>query len=297
MLIKSIKYLLSLVVSIYLFNKISKEIYINLDQLQTLTNRIYLVILILIIFIPIFYFLSVKLVYLVNNLKKVKLYDAYKTTVITYTYNLFLPAKSGDFFRHKYLNLKIKFNEFFNINLVEKLISLLVLLILVFLAYLFSDLEISKIIKENRIYINLFFVLTCCLSLILIKLLTRNNKDLSLKIKQLFLFDIFIWSLQFIQIFLIIMLLNIEITIFETIFIFGIAIIAGLIPISIGGFGVRDYVIFLLFSNLQIDGNLFMILLLFNLRYILPIINSFFFSIFDLYNLKILNVFKWNKKF
>lgn len=286
MFIKSIKYLVSLIVSIYLFNKISKEIYINLDQLQILTNRIYLVILILIIFIPIFYFLSVKLVYLVNNLKKVKLYDAYKTTVITYTYNLFLPAKSGDFFRHKYLNLKIKFTEFFNINLVEKLISLFVLLILVFLAYLFSDLEISKIINENRIYINLFFVLTCCLSLILIKLLTRNNKDLRLKIKQLFLFDILIWSLQFIQIFLIIMLLNIEITIFETIFVFGIAIIAGLIPISIGGFGVRDYVIFLLFSNLQIDGNLFMILLLFNFRYILPIINSFFFSIFDLYNLK-----------
>jgi uncharacterized membrane protein YbhN (UPF0104 family) len=286
MFIKSIKYLVSLIVSIYLFNKISKEIYINLDQLQILTNRIYLVILILIIFIPIFYFLSVKLVYLVNNLKKVKLYDAYKTTVITYTYNLFLPAKSGDFFRHKYLNLKIKFTEFFNINLVEKLISLFVLLILVFLAYLFSDLEISKIINENRIYINLFFVLTCCLSLILIKLLTRNNKDLRLKIKQLFLFDILIWSLQFIQIFLIIMLLNIEITIFETIFVFGIAIIAGLIPISIGGFGVRDYVIFLLFSNLQIDGNLFMILLLFNFRYILPIIKSFFFSIFDLHNLK-----------
>lgn len=70
MFLKSIKYLVSLLVSIYLFNKISKEIYINLDQLQILTNRIFLVILILIIFIPIFYFLSVKLVYLVNNVKK-----------------------------------------------------------------------------------------------------------------------------------------------------------------------------------------------------------------------------------
>ena len=109
------------------------------------------------------------MVYLVNNLKKIKIYDAYKTTVITYTYNLFLPAKSGDFFRHKYLNLKIRFKDFFSINLVEKLISLFVLLILVFLAYLFSDLEISKIINKNRIYINLFFILTCCLILILIK--------------------------------------------------------------------------------------------------------------------------------
>ena len=286
MFLKSIKYLVSLLVSIYLFNKISKEIYINLDQLQILTNRIFLVILILIIFIPIFYFLSVKLVYLVNNVKKIKLYDAYKTTVITYTYNLFLPAKSGDFFRHKYLNLQIKFKDFFNINLVEKLISLFVLLILVFFAHLFSDLKASKIISQNKIYINLFFIFTCCLNLILIKLLTQNNKDLRLKIKQLFLFDVFIWGLQFFQIALIITLLNIEIDIFKTIFIFGIAIIAGLIPISIGGFGVRDYVILLLFSNLEIDGNLFMILLLFNFRYILPIINSFFFSIFDLYSLK-----------
>ena len=286
MFLKSIKYLVSLLVSIYLFNKISKEIYINLDQLQILTNRIFLVILILIIFIPIFYFLSVKLVYLVNNVKKIKLYDAYKTTVITYTYNLFLPAKSGDFFRHKYLNLQIKFKDFFNINLVEKLISLFVLLTLVFFAHLFSDLKASKIISQNKIYINLFFIFTCCLNLILIKLLTQNNKDLRLKIKQLFLFDVFIWGLQFFQIALIITLLNIEIDIFKTIFIFGIAIIAGLIPISIGGFGVRDYVILLLFSNLEIDGNLFMILLLFNFRYILPIINSFFFSIFDLYSLK-----------
>ena len=101
MFVKSIKYLISLFISIYLFNKISREIYINFDQLEIHSNRIYLIIFILITFIPIFYFLSLKLVYLVDNLKKVKLYDAYKTTVITYTYNLFLPAKSGDFFRHK----------------------------------------------------------------------------------------------------------------------------------------------------------------------------------------------------
>jgi uncharacterized membrane protein YbhN (UPF0104 family) len=286
MFVKSIKYLISLFISIYLFNKISREIYINFDQLEIHSNRIYLIIFILITFIPIFYFLSLKLVYLVDNLKKVKLYDAYKTTVITYTYNLFLPAKSGDFFRHKYLNLKIKFKDFFSINLVEKFISLFVLLILVFLGYLISDLDIDKIINVNKIYINLFFIFSSFLCLMLIKLLTHKNKNLRLKIIGLFCFDILIWFLQFFQIFLIVKLLNIEITIFETIFIFGIAIITGLIPVSIGGFGVRDYVIFFLFSNLQIDGNIFVILLLFNFRYILPVINSFFFSIFDIYKLK-----------
>ena len=77
--------------------------------------------------------------------------------------------------------------------------------------------------------------------------------------------------------FLIIKILHIELNIFETIFIFGISIIAGLIPISIGGFGVRDYVIFFLFTNLSIETNIFILLILFNLRYLIPVVTSFLF--------------------
>ena len=95
--IKNLKYLLSLIISLYLLNKISKEIYINLSQLKVLKEDINILILILIVFLPIFYFLSLKLIYLVNNFKKVKIYQAFQATIITYTYNLFLPAKSGDF--------------------------------------------------------------------------------------------------------------------------------------------------------------------------------------------------------
>ncbi len=286
MFLKSVKYLVSLFISIYLFHKISKEILINLDQLQILTNKIYLLIFILIIFIPIFYFLSLKLVYLINNLKKVKLVDSFKTTIIAYTFNLFLPAKSGDFFRYKYLNLKIRFIDFFKINIVEKLLSLCVLLIFVFFSCLISNIEISELININENYIFVFLILSFIFIIYFIKRLTIKNKNLRLKIKNLVLFDFFIWSLQFLQIFLIIEILNVGITIFDTIVIFGISILVGLLPISIGGFGVRDYVIFLLFSNLGIDGNLFLILLLFNLRYILPIILSFFFSFFNLFKIK-----------
>lgn len=285
MFLKSIKYLVSLLISIYLFNKISKEIFINLDQLQILTNKIYLIILILIIFIPIFYFLSLKLVYLINNLKKVKFINSFKATVISYTYNLFLPAKSGDLFRYKYLDLKIKFIDFLNINIVEKLLSLSVLLILVFFSYLISSYEITRLIKINEFYIFFLFILLLVSIFFLIKKITLKNKNLRPKIRNLIFFDFLIWSLQFLQIFLIIKTLDVEMTIFETIFIFGTSILVGLLPISIGGFGVRDYVIFLLFSNLEIDGNLFLILMLFNLRYILPIIISFFFSVSNLFNL------------
>ncbi len=84
--------------------------------------------------------------------------------------------------------------------------------------------------------------------------------------------------------FLIVSILNIDIGFFEVVLIFGISIIAGLIPISIGGFGVRDYVIFFLFTNLNIEANIFIVLILFNIRYLLPVIIGFLFSILNFQN-------------
>jgi phosphatidylglycerol lysyltransferase len=282
--IKNLKYLLSLIVSLYLMNKISKEIYINLSQLKILKDEINIFILILIVFLPIFYFLSLKLIYLVNNFKKVNFYQALQATVIAYTYNLFLPSKSGDFFRHKYLDLEITFKKFFNINIVEKLISLFVLIILVFLSFLLSDMNISKVINLSKLNISFIFILLLILTLYIVRKFINKENYLKSKIFKFLLFDILIWSLQFFQMFLIIKILHIELNIFETIFIFGISIIAGLIPISIGGFGVRDYVIFFLFTNLSIETNIFILLILFNLRYLIPVVTSFLFSILNFLN-------------
>ena len=276
--IKNLKYLLSLIISLYLLNKISKEIYINLSQLKVLKEDINILILILIVFLPIFYFLSLKLIYLVNNFKKVKIYQAFQATIITYTYNLFLPAKSGDFFRHRYLDLNITFKKFFKINIVEKLISLLVLLALVIISFALSEIDINQLYNLSKLKITLIFILFLITNLYLIKKFINQEKYLKSKIFNFLLFDILIWSLQFFQIFLIISILNIDINIFETVFIFGISIIIGLIPISIGGFGVRDYVIYFLFTNLNIEANIFMLLILFNLRYLLPVLISFIFS-------------------
>ncbi len=282
--IKNLKYLLSLIISLYLLNKISKEIYINLSQLKVLKEYINILILILIVFLPIFYFLSLKLIYLVNNFKKVKIYQAFQATIITYTYNLFLPAKSGDFFRHRYLDLNITFKKFFKINIVEKLISLLVLLALVIISFALSEIDINQLYNLSKLKITLIFILFLITNLYLIKKFINQEKYLKSKIFNFLLFDILIWSLQFFQIFLIISILNIDINIFETVFIFGISIIIGLIPISIGGFGVRDYVIYFLFTNLNIEANIFMLLILFNLRYLLPVLISFIFSIIKFKN-------------
>ena len=281
---KNLKYLFSLIVSIFLLNRISNEIYINFSELKVLNEEISLLIIILFIFVPIFYFLTLKLIYLVNNFKIVIFYQAFKATTIAYTYNLFLPAKTGDFFRHKYLDLEITFKKFFKINIVEKLISLFVLLTLVFLSFVITDIDISNVINLSKLNISLIFILVILFNLYFVKKFISKDKYLEKKILNFFLFDILIWSLQFLQMFLIVSILNIDIGFFETVLIFGISIIAGLIPISIGGFGVRDYVIFFLFTNLNIEANIFIVLILFNIRYLLPVIIGFLFSILNFQN-------------
>ena len=281
---KNLKYLFSLIVSIFLLNRISNEIYINFSELKVLNEEISLLIIILFIFVPIFYFLTLKLIYLVNNFKKVIFYQAFKATTIAYTYNLFLPAKTGDFFRHKYLDLEITFKKFFKINIVEKLISLFVLLTLVFLSFVITDIDISNVINLSKLNISLMFILVILFNLYFVKKFISKDKYLEKKILNFFLFDILIWSLQFLQMFLIVSILNIDIGFFETVLIFGISIIAGLIPISIGGFGVRDYVVFFLFTNLNIEANIFIVLILFNIRYLLPVIIGFLFSILNFQN-------------
>ena len=281
---KNLKYLFSLIISIFLLNRISNEIYINFSELKVLNEEIRLLIIILFIFVPIFYFLTLKLIYLVNNFKKVIFYQAFKATTIAYTYILFLPAKTGDFFRHKYLDLEITFKKFFKINIVEKLISLFVLLTLVFLSFVITDIDISNVINLSKLNISLIFILVILFNLYFVKKFISKDKYLEKKILNFFLFDILIWSLQFLQMFLIVSILNIDIGFFEVVLIFGISIIAGLIPISIGGFGVRDYVIFFLFTNLNIEANIFIVLILFNIRYLLPVLISFLFSILNFQN-------------
>ena len=211
---------------------------------------------------------------------------AFNATIIAYTYNLFLPAKTGDFFRHKYLNMNIKFKSFFKINVIEKLISLLVLSIFVYISLIFSSIDLSLIINVKKIYVYLFFLLFFGLILYFIRRFVKNSDFKIQKIFNLFLFDISIWLLQFIQIYLIVKILNVNLEIFDIILIFGLSIIVGLAPISIGGFGVRDYVIFIMFNNLNIDVNMFIILFLFNLRYILPVLVGLIFSALKVYNSK-----------
>jgi len=149
MLLKSLKYLVSLIISIYLFKNISKEILINTDKVKVILDFPSLLILIIILFIPIFYLLTKKLIFLVNDIKKINFYESFSATLIAYTYNLFLPAKSGDLFRHKFLDLEISFKNFLNINILEKIISLLVLVLFVLISFFSSNIDTYNILGFN----------------------------------------------------------------------------------------------------------------------------------------------------
>jgi len=286
MILKKIKYLISLIVSAYLFSEIGKDVYLSNEHFEMLKNKSLLLFLLMLIFIPIFYLLTIKLIYLVSHFKKINFFRSLKATIIAYNYNLFLPAKSGDFFRYKYLDLNISFKSFFYINIVEKIISTFVLTL--FVAFSFFNIKSFYIDFLHINYIYLFFMFSTLLliALCFVNNFFNNTNFFFYKILKLLFFDFLVWLLQFLQILTIMNILDIQIQIYEMVFIFGTAIIAGLIPISIGGFGVRDYVVFYLFNYMNIEADIFIVLLLFNLRYLFPVMVNFLISLNRLRNAK-----------
>jgi len=278
MLFKKLSYFISVLISIYLFIEIGNNIFIEDIDIDLSIKNLILIIFALIIFIPVFYLLSIKLVLLLDHIKKIKIYDSFLATIIAYNYNLFFPAKTGDFFRHKFLNIDISFKNFFKINIVEKLVSLIVLFIFILVSYLNLNLNFFNLINFDIIYIYVLTFLVFAMMVFFLFFFLKKEKMLKKKLFKFLIFDIIIWILQFTQIFLIVKILGINLTFFQTTFIFGISIIAGLLPISVGGFGVRDYMIFVFFEFLRVDANLFLLLILFNLKYLLPVIISLVFA-------------------
>ena len=93
------------------------------------------------------------------------------------------------------------------------------------------------------------------------------------------IYDFLIWSFQFVQIYFFIKLLSLNIYMQDIVVIFGLSLIAGLFPISLGGFGIRDYFLILQLKNQITDQNLFILILIFNMRYLIPIICGLLFSV------------------
>ena len=285
MLSKYFKYLISLSISIYLFTIISKEIYVNFNFFEILINKYFTILLVFIIFLPIFYLLSLKLIFLVNHIQVINFFNSFKATMIAYNYNLFFPAKAGDFFRYKYLDLSISIKNFINLNILEKLISLFVLIILILIGYILSDIKNNQIIILNNFYFIGIVIFQLFIFFLIFKI-TYKKDFLFKKIFKLFSYDLLIWLLQFLQIYLIVYIFNININFFDVILIFGTSIFIGLLPVSVGGFGVRDYIVFYFFEKLGLVNEVFSVLILFNFRYLFPVLISFLITLYNIKNVE-----------
>ena len=264
-------------------------------NIVNLTN----VLIYLILFFPIIYIASIKYILLVDKFKKIKLSTSIKVNLISSFYNLFFPAKLGDLTRYYYSKIPKKyFVNCLSLFFFEKLISFLSLILivlfcsevdnhqnLIFLSILFFFLIL--------IFLNNFNKINNILNLIIQKLYQfkfKTHKKIKEKLNFQFFFffilDTIVWLIIFLQIYTISSQINVKIDFLIVCFIFGYSILAGLVPISFGGFGVRDIIIYNSLESYLNNNEILILLLFFNLRYFIPAIFGFIFNTLKLYDKK-----------
>ena len=273
----------------------------SINDLKDALNIVILtnVLIYLILFLPIIYIASIKYILLVDKFKKIKLSTSIKVNLISSFYNLFFPAKLGDLTRYYYSKIPKKyFVNCLSLFFFEKLISFLSLILivlfcsevdnhqnLIFLSTLFFFLIL--------IFLNNFNKINNVLNLIIQKLYRfkfKTHKKIKEKLNSQFFFffllDTIVWLIIFLQIYVISSQINVKIDFLIVCFIFGYSILAGLVPISFGGFGVRDIIIYNSLESYLDNNEILILLLFFNLRYFIPAIFGFIFNTLELYDKK-----------
>lgn len=281
MIPKKLKYFTSLIISFFFliitYDKLDFKDIRFVDAIYK--DNLTLTLIFISLFLPIHYLISYKFCILVNNITKITVLNSIKINLITYIYNLFLPAKAGDFLRFNFLEIKnVNIKKNFQINIFEKGISFFVLFTLICFSFFFIQdflyIELFILLQKHIFISFVIFIIFISLSILII--LVLNNKfDFYFNLKKIFSFfviDFVTWLLIFIQIYICLKISNIHLNFYQTIFIFGLSILAGLIPISFGGFGIRDYAIATLLQPYAENNDVALLLIMFNIRYLLPII-------------------------
>ena len=256
---------------------------IAIKKVELLSLIVYLT-----IFIPLIFLLSKKYIILINKYKKISLVQSTKINIISSFYNIFLPAKIGDIFRIFYSKIPKKdYANCFLLTLFEKILSLFFLVIIVILFSNFTNLFILILFLIGIFLIILILINNIKKINFILNFFLKNKIKLNKKIfdefkKNLFIFsliDVIIWFLIFFQIFIISESLSIDLGFNKICFIFGYSIILGLIPISFGGFGIRDIIIYKSLESIAYNQEILVLLLFFNLRYFIPAFFGFFIKI------------------
>lgn len=205
--------------------------------------------------------------------------EAFKQTLISSSSNAFLPARSGDltkiFFLKKHLTSQKSFlaividNGFLIISLL--LLSLFTSIILKQALYI----ELSGALI--LISIGMFLLLSSPLHTKNYFLLTikRNIKNLNnggniTKALEILLWSIMIWLFSSLQVYYLFLSLNVSIPLLSVCYIFPMVTLISLLPITIGGLGIRDAAFCLLFAKyVNIGYSLTVSLLYFFCNYLL----------------------------
>ena len=235
---------LTLIIFYYLFDQINTA---NIIRFSIKDNFIS-IILFFLLFCLSFYLLGLKYKIVISDYSKISVNQSIVANLIASTYNLILPNKAGDFMRHHFIFEK-KINEkvLFVYNVRDKLYSFfsLIIISIIFNFFLIDKFYLS-FFELNTIYLTYSIILIITFFTIFYFLLVMHKKKMS---NILFPLDCFYWMLQFIQILLIFNLYNIDFEFVYLVSIFSISFIAGLLPITFGGFGAREGVLFF-FSNI-----------------------------------------------
>lgn len=258
-----------------------KNFNFNDVAISVIKVKILYILLYILIFIPLITLVSFKFILLIKNYKNINQKKSIKINLISSFYNIFLPAKLGDITRIFYSNIKKKdYLDCIAIMFYEKTISLISISLIVFL----SSSLIIEYFFEMFFLIVLFFILTFKFNYLIaatnyfIKMLNFKNIYLSKKSNKtirdnfhlFFLIDTIVWLIIFLQIFFISQGLDLDLTYTKILYIFGLSIIIGVIPVSFGGFGVRDIFIFEALKNQIENSDILTLLIFFNLRYLIP---------------------------
>jgi len=187
------------------------------------------------------------------------------------------PSKSGDIVRAYYLKNKIPITHTVGSVITERIFDLAVLLFFSLIGIYFSGAqEFALIIILSMVLLAVFITLTYNVSklpipetwslkiqsfFISVKNLIQNRR----KLLSVIVSSFSIWILAILQTMLLFSALSITVPPMYIIGTLPIAIVIGMIPVTLGGMGTRDAAIIMLFSGYATSSQLLAVALLFSL--------------------------------
>jgi len=280
-----IRYLISIFLIIYLI-KIPDWGVLFLDEINLYTHIFFFIILTLLQFsmFSIRWTILLKIYKRIEN-KKINFFENFKIYIKSSLLNIILPgALGGDIYRlqKSIRNYNIRLKESSLIILIERFLGLISLLIYFYFGLLF--LKAPIFLNNLNLYIFMIIFLSGFSIYILIYLFDKKHKLRFKNYFKVFLISFIAQGFNLIASTIILKAFLPSSKLFWPLIIFPASYLASLIPISIGGLGVRESVISLIINELGSNLNIGIIisLLVYLLRIITGIIAVSFIYIFEI---------------